>query len=73
MKATVAERGQVTIPKEIRDQLGITHRTVLEFREERGRMIVEKVSETDPVSEVTGCLKLKKSTDELVDDLRGKA
>ncbi|MBZ0256680.1 AbrB/MazE/SpoVT family DNA-binding domain-containing protein [bacterium] len=73
MKAIVAERGQVTIPKEIRDRMGITHKTVLEFKEEKGRMIVEKVQQSDPVSEVIGCLKLKKSTNELIDDLRGKA
>lgn len=73
MKATVAERGQVTIPKEIRERLGITPKTVLEFREEKGRMIVEKVQQSDPVSEVLGCLKLDKSTDQLIEHLRGKS
>ncbi len=72
MKAIVAERGQVTIPKKFRERLGITPRTVLEFREEKGRLIVEKVSQTDPVSQVIGCLKLTKPTDKLLDDLRGK-
>jgi antitoxin PrlF len=33
MKAVVAERGQVTIPKRLRDRLGIRPGTVLEFQE----------------------------------------
>ncbi|MDZ4858363.1 MAG: AbrB/MazE/SpoVT family DNA-binding domain-containing protein [Candidatus Hydrogenedentes bacterium] len=73
MKAIVADRGQVTIPKVLRDRLGITPRTVLEFREENGRLVAEKAILEDPVTKVLGCLKLKKSTDHLLDDLRGRA
>ena len=42
MKARVAERGQVTIPKRLRDRLGVKPGTVLEFSEERGRLIAVK-------------------------------
>ena len=31
MNAIVADRGQVTIPKKLRERLGITPRTVLDF------------------------------------------
>ena len=41
MKATVAERGQVTIPKELRDKLGIQAGTVLTFSAENGKLIVK--------------------------------
>ena len=39
MKAKVAERGQVTIPKALRERLGIVPGTVLDFIEEQGRLI----------------------------------
>jgi len=71
MKVVVAQRGQVTIPKALRDQLGIVPKTVLEFREENGRLVVEKADQDDPVSLVLGCLKLNRSTDELLAELRG--
>ena len=73
MKAVVAERGQVTIPKALRQRLGIRPRTVLDFREENGRLVARKAAETDPVGEVLGCLKLSRSTDDILGDLRGEA
>lgn len=73
MKATVGERGQVTIPKAIRDRLGLSSGMVLEIREENGVIMAEKVSVEDPVSKVRGCLKLEKSTDEILAELRGDA
>ncbi|GMV91535.1 MAG: hypothetical protein AMXMBFR82_13130 [Candidatus Hydrogenedentota bacterium] len=71
MKTTVGERGQITIPKAIRDRLGLTAGMVLEIREENGVISAEKISPEDPVSKAWGCLKLDKSTDEILADLRG--
>lgn len=70
MKAIVAERGQVTIPKPLRERLGITPRTVLDFREEHGRLIAEKIVETDPVASVMGCLELDRTTEMILAELR---
>lgn len=70
MKAIVADRGQVTIPKKIRERLGIVPRTVLEFHEEDGRLIAVKALEEDPVSKVLGCLHSKPITDIIMADLR---
>jgi AbrB family looped-hinge helix DNA binding protein len=72
MKAVVAERGQVTIPKKLRERLGIKNKTVLEFHAEKGRLIAEKVTVDDPVAKVTGCLTLDKETDMLVAEMRGE-
>jgi AbrB family looped-hinge helix DNA binding protein len=72
MNAVVAERGQVTIPKPLRQRMGITPKTVLDFHEENGRLIVVKASGHDPVSRVKGCLKLNKTTNALMETLRGK-
>ncbi len=70
MKAIVAERGQVTIPKKIRDRFGITPKTVLEFYEENGKLIVAKAPTDDPVSQVIGCLKIDKTSDRILNELR---
>ena len=72
MNATVAERGQVTIPKRLRERLGIGPHTVLDFREENGRLVAEKVESHDPVGAVLGCLKLVRSVDEFVAEMRGE-
>ena len=71
MNAVVAERGQVTIPKRLRERLGIGPRTVLDFEEENGRLIVTKLLPNDPVSKIVGCIKLDRPTDALIAEMRG--
>ena len=72
MKARVAERGQVTIPKRLRERLGVKPGTVLEFSEEHGRLIAVKTGATDPISELYGCLGKKIDTDAVMAQLRGR-
>jgi antitoxin PrlF len=72
MKARVAERGQVTIPKRLRERLGVKPGTVLEFSEEHGRLIAVKSGGADPVSEVYGCLGKKIHADTILAQLRGR-
>lgn len=73
MKATVSQKGQVTIPKPLRERLGIRPGSILDFRDEQGRLVATKVTAQDPVETVYGVLKLSRSTDELIASLRGKA
>jgi AbrB family looped-hinge helix DNA binding protein len=70
-KATVSEKGQVTIPKRLRDRLGIRPGQVLDFREERGKLVATKAGPDDPVASVYGILDLGRPTDELIAELRG--
>ncbi len=70
MKARVAERGQVTIPKRLRERLGVKAGTILEFSEEHGRLIAVKSGSIDPVSEVYGCLGKRINTDAIMTQLR---
>ena len=72
MKAKVLERGQVTIPKVLRDQLGIKSGVTLEFWEEGGRLVASKVESLDPVDVVFGSLGTGRSTDDIMRDLRGE-
>ncbi len=71
MRAKVAERGQVTIPKPLRDRLGIRPGTILEFREEKGRLLVAKVEALDVVDWAYGRLGHGRRTEEIVRQLRG--
>lgn len=70
MKSIVADRGQVTIPKPLRDKLGIRPGTALEFVAKDGTLIARK-AETDPVSKVFGCLNGRIETDKFIRALRG--
>jgi antitoxin PrlF len=71
MKSTVSEKGQVTIPKQLRDSLGIEPGQELDFTEEEGRLVARKVRRQSPVDAVYGTLQLDIGTDELMDELRG--
>jgi AbrB family looped-hinge helix DNA binding protein len=73
MKAKVSEKGQVTIPKRLRDQLGIRVGDELDFEVEQGRLVAAKVTEQDPYDAVWGTLKLDVSVDEAIDEMRGPA
>ncbi len=71
MKAIVAERGQVTIPKALREKLGIRPGTVLEFELAEGRLVVRKQSAEEIVASVVGCLAATKTTtDEFIKQIR---
>lgn len=73
MKAVVSEKGQVTIPKQLRQRLGIEPGSELEFSDENGRLVARKVSRRDPVDGVYGIVDLGRPTDEVIDALRGPA
>jgi len=71
MKAKVAERGQVTIPKALRERLGIVPGTVLDFIEEQGRLIAKKTETVDAVDQVFGRLGRGRNTDDIIHEIRG--
>jgi AbrB family looped-hinge helix DNA binding protein len=70
MKARVAARGRVTIPKPLRESLGIKPGTILEYSEDHGRLVARKSGSADPVSEVFGCLGKNLDTDATMAQLR---
>ncbi|MCW5635340.1 MAG: AbrB/MazE/SpoVT family DNA-binding domain-containing protein [Rubrivivax sp.] len=75
MDATVAERGQITLPKAVRDALGLTKGTKLKVELDGGRIILRK-DVSDALAKVRGRFKLAegfKSTDEAMRAIRGRA
>ncbi|MEX2586793.1 MAG: AbrB/MazE/SpoVT family DNA-binding domain-containing protein [Actinomycetota bacterium] len=72
MKATVSEKGQVTIPKKLRERLGIRPGAVLEMVEDHGRIVATKTQPVDPVAAVSGILSPEPTSDEFIDSIRGE-
>lgn len=74
MEATVAERGQITLPKSVRDALGLTKGTRLKVELDGGRIVLRKDVD-DAISRVRGRVPLPPgvSTDDVMRELRGRA
>ncbi len=60
MNSVVSVKGQVTIPKKLRTDLGLEAGTVLEFEERDGKMLVSKKLKSDPVDQWLGFAKTPK-------------
>jgi AbrB family looped-hinge helix DNA binding protein len=75
MKSVVSDKGQVTIPKGLRDRLGLRPGSTIEFEVKNGKLIGAKRDPAgeDPVQAVTGILKGPRSVDDYLDDIRGAA
>lgn len=71
MKTIVSEKGQITIPKALRERLGLGPGQVLDFRERKGRLIAEKLPPRDTVTGVYGILRFGRGTDRMMKELRG--
>ena len=74
MEATVAERGQITLPKAVRDALGLTKGSTLKVELDGGRIILRK-NVDDAISRVRDRLRLPPgvTTDDVMRRLRGRA
>lgn len=70
MNTIVAERGQVTIPKALRDKLGIVPGTVLEFTVENGRLIATKRVDKHPAFQLLGKRSRGRRTAQIMAELR---
>ena len=74
MEATVAERGQITLPKAVRDALGLTKGTKLKVELDGGRIVLRKDVD-DALSRVRGRFKLDgfANTDDAMRAISGHA
>ena len=74
----VGERGQVTIPKEIRDQFGLGPDSEVEFRVLKGSIVLKKMPKTLNLARWKGrCARSfaslrYSSVDMFIDDVRGR-
>jgi AbrB family looped-hinge helix DNA binding protein len=74
MEATVAERGQITLPKSVRDALGLTKGTKLTVELDGSRIVLRK-DVGAALARLRGLIKLPPgvSTDDVMRELRGRA
>ncbi len=67
----VTRRGQVTIPKLLRERTGIDEGTEVDFHEEAGRIIIVKAARRNPFESWVGYLQQPEDSDSRVKKMRG--
>lgn len=68
----ITEKGQVTIPKAVRDRFGLRPGMQVRFVEKGHRVVLEKGQEKEDVwDRYYGFLKMNRRTDELIRLMRG--
>ena len=72
MKSTMSSKGQLTVPIELREKLGLEAGTVIQFELRDGAIFMRKGTQTNhPVDQLFGHLDLRKPVDEILDQMRG--
>ena len=70
---TITSKGQVTIPKAVRDQMGLRGGDKVKFVEKDGKFVLEKDVEESPFDKWVGFLGKREHTpDEIVEEMRGR-
>jgi len=69
----IGERGQITIPKSIREKYGFLPQIEIDFLlQEKGVLIRKKIKHVSPVDQVFGILKKNDQTDPYIESIRGR-
>lgn len=72
MKSRISSKGQITVPAEVRNRVGLVPGTVVRFEIRDGGVMMRKGGPgRHPVDRVFGTLKLRRSVDALLDEMRG--
>lgn len=74
MTSTISSKGQITVPKRIRDRLGLRTGTTVEFElTDTGVLLRKGHRGVRLVDRVRGILRRGASTDDLISNMRGVA
>ena len=73
MVSRLTTKGQVTIPKPLRDSLGLEPGHELEFEEREGTLIVRHRAPVDPLRRLVGLLPNHIDVDAYLEETRGPA
>ena len=69
----ISERGQITIPKRLRDRFGMHHDVEVEITPtEQGLLIQKRATAQHPVERIYGILDIGSDTDEYIEEIRGR-
>ncbi len=69
----ISERGQITIPKSLRDRFGLNHNVEVEVTPTEGGLLIRKrTAAQHPVERVYAILADEGGTDDYIEDIRGR-
>ncbi len=69
----ISERGQITIPKPLRERFGFHKNVEVEFLPAENGILIQKQSrKTHPVDRVFGILNRQSNTDTYIEEIRGR-
>ena len=69
----ISERGQITIPKELRERFGLDHSVEVELTPTDGGLLIHKrTAARHPVERVHAILGSGKDTDSYIKEIRGQ-
>ncbi len=69
----ISERGQITIPKNLRDKFGLNRNVEVELTATQEGVLIHKRPQINhPVDQVHGILKRPSSTDAYLDEIRSR-
>lgn len=69
----ISERGQITIPKRLRERFGLNHNVEVELTPTEGGLLIHKrTAARHPVETVYAILDGGESTDDYVEEIRGR-
>jgi AbrB family looped-hinge helix DNA binding protein len=72
MRSRISSKGQITIPAELREALGLRAGTLVVFESRpEGALLRKGTTGAHPVDKIYGLLKLTTSVDDLLDEMRG--
>ena len=72
MKSVISSKGQITVPAEVREKLGLLPGTEVTFEITKAGALIRKGKRgAHPVDRIAGILESSRSVDELVDRMRG--
>ena len=69
----ISERGQITIPKQMRDRFGMSNNVEVEITPtDEGLLIRKRAAAKHPVERVYAILDSDGNTDDYIEDIRGR-
>ena len=69
----ISERGQITIPKRLRERFGLNHNVEVELTPTEGGLLIHKRTVAQhPVEQVYAILGGGDSTDDYIEEIRGR-
>jgi AbrB family looped-hinge helix DNA binding protein len=72
MTSRISSKGQITVPADIRDKMGLLPGTVVEFKiTPQGALLRKRVKPSHPIDRLYGLLKSPGRTDDFLDAMRG--